>query len=74
MAYLAHQTSDNQTISLEIGGHFSHLWLEEVVEVEDLVKEFNCNPDRVTTCPLGRCGGRVRGSGQSGVKCLCVVN
>jgi len=78
-AYRTHQTSDNQTISLEIEGKFPHLCLEVAEAVEDLVEEFNCNPSRVTTCPLGRCGGRVRGSGQSGVaqvqgKCLCVVN
>ena len=60
--YLAHQTSNNQAISLEIGGSCPHLCLEVMKEVKDLVEEFKCDPDSVTTCPLGRCGGGGPGS------------
>ena len=62
--YLARQTSDGQVISLEIGGSFPHLCLEVMEEVETLVEEFNCHPNPVTTCPLGRCEGEVERSGQ----------
>ena len=64
--YLAHQTSGNQAISLEIGGNLPHLCLEVMEEVEDLVEEFKCDPNEVTTCPLGRCEGGLRRSRQSG--------
>ena len=64
--YLAHQTSGNQAISLEIGGNLPHLCLEVMEEVEDLVEEFKCDPYEVTTCPLGRCEGGLRRSRQSG--------
>jgi len=64
--YLAHQTSNNQAISLEIVGSFPHLCLEVVEEVEVLVERFKCHPMKVTTCPLGRCEGGVRGPWRSG--------
>ena len=64
MTYLAHQTSDGQVISLEIGGSFPHLCLDVVKEVENLVEKFSCRQDPVTTCLLCRCEGKVRGTRQ----------
>ena len=62
--YLAHQTFDNQALSLEIGGDIPHLCPEVMVEVKDLVEELDCNPDGVKTCPLGRCEEVVRRPGR----------
>jgi len=40
MTYLAHQTSDNQTISLRVSGNVPHIPPEVVNEINDLVGEF----------------------------------
>ena len=54
--YLAHQTSDNQTISLEISSryHLPHVCPKVVKEVEDLVGRFDWPQNRKTACPFCR--------------------
>jgi hypothetical protein len=55
--YLAHQISDNQTISLETSSRYypPHLCPEVVKEVEDLVGRFYWPKNRKTRSPFGRC-------------------
>ena len=43
--YLEDQTSDGQTISLEIAGEIPHMAPEVVKEIKDMVKEFVCQYD-----------------------------
>jgi len=44
-AYLSHQTSDSQAISLEVAGDFTYLHPEAVDEIEDLVEKVTYMPE-----------------------------
>ena len=55
IAYLAHQISGGEAISLGIGGRF-HLCPEVAKEIENLVGEYGHSDSR-TRCPSGRCEG-----------------
>jgi len=44
-AYLSHQTSDSQAISLEVVGNFAYLHPEAVGEIEDLVEKVTYTPE-----------------------------
>ena len=68
-AYLGHQTSDGQVISLEITGDTPHMCPEVATEIENLVGEFSCNFNHATRCPLGRCRGEAEESEGGGQTC-----
>ena len=57
IAYLAHQTSDGQTVSLNMFGNGVHVCSEVVKQIEDLVEEFVYIPDPNQGCPFDSCLG-----------------
>ena len=53
VTYLAHQTSGDQAISLDLDEN--HVCSEVIEEIEDLVEELVYEPDPELGCPFGRC-------------------
>ena len=68
-AYLGHQTSDGQAVSLKITGDIPHMCPLVATEIENLVGEFSRNFNYATRCPLGRCRGEAEESEGGGQTC-----
>jgi len=54
LTYLAHQTSDNRIISLNVFGDGVHVCSDVVKQIEGLVEEFIYLPDPDQECPFNR--------------------
>ena len=55
VTYLAHQTSGDQTVSLELFGEGVHVCSEVIEQIEGLVEELVYEPDPDQECPFGKC-------------------
>jgi len=55
VTYLAHQTSGNQAVSLDLFGKGVHVCPEVIEQIEGLVEELVYEPDRDQECPFDRC-------------------
>ena len=55
IVYLAHQTSDNQDVSLAVFGEGVHICSGLVEQVDELVKNFDYQPDPDEHCPFDVC-------------------
>ena len=55
VTYLAHQTSGNQAVSLDLFGEGVHVCPEVIEQIEGLVEELVYEPDLDQGCPFDRC-------------------
>jgi len=55
VTYLAHQTSGNQAVSLDLFGEGVHVCPEVIERIEGLVEELVYVPDPYQECPFDRC-------------------
>jgi len=55
VAYLAHQTSGNQAVSIEISGEGVHICADVLDQIYELVGRIDYIPDPDTECPFGEC-------------------
>jgi hypothetical protein len=53
VTYLAHQTSGNQAVSLNVFGRGVHICSRLVKQIDGLVEEFIYEPDSEVECPFG---------------------
>jgi len=55
VTYLAHQTSGDQAVSLELFGEGVHVCSEVIERIEGLVEELVYEPDLKQECPFSKC-------------------